>query len=493
MSSLDAAFLYLERPNALLHVAGLYTFDEALRFEAFVDDVERRLPLIPRYVQRVVTVPFNLGHPTWEQDGAFDIRNHVHHHRLAPGPEDRALAELCARLFAEPLDRSRPLWEMHFIEGFGSGCAVFAKTHHCMIDGASGVQLIDILMDPTPKPRRVENTALPIPSAVPSPFARSLEGLVSAVREQVDAGQKVWQTITNPRRILDDSRDTIEAAAVAARKFLEGAPKTPFNGPLGIGRTLAWAPLSLNEVKSIRNRLGGTVNDVVLTVLAGGLRNYLRTLRFPIDVEELKVAVPVNVRVANEKANLGNRVSMMLAPLPISIANPVERLRCVAAAMDLLKESGQAAQMERLVGLSDVIPPALQAPLARLQPSQLPVNTVCTNVPGPRVLRYVLGKQVRTMVPVVPLGAGIGLAFAIMSYSDQLTLGITGDAELVPDAWKVADAMHAAFEELWAATGLERVARDRRIGSALDRRRRFERGEKSTNATSPEDEPPARA
>ena len=249
-------------------------------------------------------------------------------------------------------------------------------------------------------------------------------------------------------------------------------------------------PLSLNEFKAIRNRLGGTVNDVVLTVIAGCIRRYLRALAVELDVDELKVAVPVSVRSEREKGDLGNRVSLMVAPLPIAVDDPVERLRCVAAGMDLLKENDQSGQMHRLVGLTELIPPALQLPLARLQPSQLPVNTVCTNVPGPRVMRYVLGKQVKTMVPVVPLGAGIGLAFAIMSYSDQLTIGITTDTDLA-DAWKVADALQGSYEELWKATGLERVARDRRIGTALERRRRREKRPHPPAPT--DDDPPASA
>ncbi len=472
MTSLDASFLYLERPNALLHVAAVYTFDEAIDFDTFVDDVERRLPLIPRYVQRVVEVPFNLSHPTWEHDENFDIRHHVRRHSIGPQADDAALAAYCARLFAEPLSRQRPLWEMHFIDGYGSGCAVFAKTHHCMIDGASGVQLMDALMDPTPRPRPVQDVALPLPSPTPSPFARLLEGVVATAREQFSAGQSLFKRLTDPDRLVDETRATIEAAAVAARTVLEGAPRTPFNGPLGIPRTLAWAPFSLNEMKAIRNRLGGTVNDVILTIIAGGIRNYLRSLQVKLDYDELKVGVPVNVRSAKESANLGNRVSMMVAPLPISIADPVERLRCVAASMDLLKESGQSVQMERLLGLADLIPPPLQATMGQLQPSQLPVNTISTNVPGPRVIRYVVGHPVRRIVPFVPLGAGIGLGFAIMSYSDQISIGISAEPTLVPDPWRVADGLLDAYEELWDATGLERVARERRVGSALERRRK---------------------
>lgn len=475
LSSLDASFLYLERPNSLLHVGALVRFDAGLTFDAFVADVERRLPLIPRYAQRVVTVPLNLGHPTWEQDQAFDVRNHVRRHVLEIGSDERTLTELAARLFATPLDRSRPLWELHFIEGFAGGTAMLAKTHHCMIDGASGVQLIDLLLDPTPTPRIIGDAALPLPSPVPSPFARTLEGLVATVRDQFDAGQRLWKAVTNPRSVFDDGRQTVAALTTAARTVLEGAPPTPFNGPLGLERSLAWATLSLNEVKAIRNRLGGTVNDVILTVIAGALRHYLRALDADVDAEELRVAVPVNVRTSKQRDELGNRVSMMVAPLPISILDPVERLRCVAASMDLLKETGQPAQVQRILGLTEIIPPVLQAPLARLQPSQLPVNTICTNVPGPRVIRYVVGHQVRLMAPLVPLGGNIGLGFAIMSYSDQLTIGITADSALVSDPWRVAAAIDESYEELWRATGLERVARDRRVGSALERRRKRER------------------
>jgi len=185
---------------------------------------------------------------------------------------------------------------------------------------------------------------------------------------------------------------------------------------------------------------------------------------------------------------------MMVAPLPIGIAEPVERLRQVSVAMDVLKGSGQAGQMERLVALTDVLPPMLQRPLARLQASIAPVNTVCTNVPGPRETRYMLGQAVQLMVPLVPLGAGIGLGFAIMSYADQLTIGVNGDAGRVPDIWRLAEALHESFEELWAATGLERVTAPQQIESALKRRQRHHalRGGSSA-APKSEGETPAQA
>jgi WS/DGAT/MGAT family acyltransferase len=172
---------------------------------------------------------------------------------------------------------------------------------------------------------------------------------------------------------------------------------------------------------------------------------------------ELKAMVPVNVRSEHDQVKLGNRVSMMVAPLPIGINDPVERLRQVSAAMELLKSGGQAGQMDRIVALTDLLPAPLQRPLAQLQASVSPVNTVCTNVPGPRETRYLLGEPVQLMAPLVPLAAGIGLGFAIMSYADQLTIGINADAERVPNAWELSAALHRSFEELWAATGLERT------------------------------------
>ncbi len=460
MTSLDASFLYLEQPHALLHVAGIYTFAHPLDYAGLLRYVRERLDLIPRYTQRAVMVPLNLAHPTWEEDPDFDIHQHILRDRLKSGHDDAALATLCAKLFAEPLDRSRPLWEMHLIEGYHGGCALLAKTHHAMIDGASGVQLINLLMDPTPKRVAIE----PPPArprskaALPNPLMNAAEGLLDTVRTQVTLARQAASLLTRPRRALAEGRATVDAVATLVRTLLSGAPPTLFNGPIGKRRTLAWTRLSLNEVKATKNRLGGTVNDVVLAVIAGALRTYLHAHGVKTDRTELKAMVPVNVRSEHDQLKLGNRVSMMVAPLPIGITDPVERLRQVSAAMDLLKSGGQAGQMERVVALTDLLPPPVQRPLARLQASVSPVNTVCTNVPGPRETRYLLGEAVQLMVPLVPLAAGIGLGFAIISYADQLTIGLNADADRVSDIWTLADALSQSFEELWAATGLERIA-----------------------------------
>jgi diacylglycerol O-acyltransferase len=478
MSSLDASFLYLEQPNALLHVACLYSFGRTLDYERFVQHVEERLHLIPRYTQRAVMVPLNLGQPTWETDPDFDIHAHMPRHRLKGHHDDAALAALCARLLAQPLERSRPLWEMHFVE-YQHGCAVLAKTHHAMIDGASGVALINILMDPTPQSSSAPAPPTAWPTAprkpeLPGAVTQVVEGVIDTLRTQVEIGFNVAKLLARPARALQEARATIEAVGALVGTLSAPVPPTPFNGPIGKTRTLAWTRLSLNEVKATKNRLGGTVNDVVLTVIAGGLGRYLRLRGMKPDRTELKAMVPVNVRGEHESLKLGNRVSMMVAPLPIGIADPVERLRQVSVAMDVLKSSGQAGQMERVVALTDVLPPVLQRPLARLQASIAPVNTVCTNVPGPRETRYMLGEPVQLMVPLVPLAVDIGLGFAIMSYADQLTIGMNADAGRVPDIWKLAEALRESFEELWVATGLEHVIAPAKVAPALKRRQRLQ-------------------
>ena len=484
MSSMDASFLYLEQPNALLHVACLYTFRRTLDYERLVQHVEDRLHLIPRYTQRAVMVPFNLGQPTWEADPDFEIRAHMPRHHLKGHLDDAALAALAARLFAQPLERSRPLWEMHFIE-YQHGCAVLAKVHHAMVDGASGVQLLDILMDSSPQPMSVPQP----PTArrerkLPSPAMQVLEGVFDTLRTQAGIGLSIAKLLAQPSRALQEARATVEAVGTLATTLSAAVPPTPFNGPIGKERTMAWTRFSLNEVKATKNRLGGTVNDVVLAIISGGLRQYLQHRGMKPDRTELKALVPVNVRGEHEHLKLGNRVSMMIAPLPIGIADPIERLRQVSVAMDVLKNSGQAGQMERVIALTDVLPPVLQRPLARFQAAIAPVNTVCTNVPGPRETRYMLGEPVQLMAPLVPLAAGIGLGFAIMSYADQLTIGINADAGRVPDVWRLGDALRESFEALWAATGLERITESAKVEPALKRRQRHSAARGSAVGTS---------
>src|SRR5262245_45658244 len=472
MTALDAAFYYLERTGQLLHVGGVYTVDGALDFRRLTDDIGARLHLIPRYTQRVLPVPFNLGHPTWEPDPRFSLRNHVFRHTLRGDAGDEQLARLAARLFAEPLDRARPLWELHLIDGYkGDGSAIFAKVHHCMIDGVSGVQLLGVMFDPSPNPvPPPPSDGLPPAPPLPSPLVQLGRAVRDSVRTARRRAQLVADHVRRPGRALAEVGEVADAVGQLARIMIEPTPRTPWNGHVSTLRHIGWTTLSLNEVKAIKNRLGGTVNDVVLTVITSALRAYLEGHGVRPDRIQLRAMVPVNVRSKPDHLRLGNRIAMMVAPLPVGIYEPHERLRQVQAAMAQLKEGGESARMTRMIDLLSLLPPPVQKPLGWLQVQAAPINTICTNVPGPPVSLYVQGRRLETLVPLVPLAQGVGLAFAILSYADTLTIGITCDPALVAESEPLCELLQAALEELRNLAGVERVGRRGQVRPERQRR-----------------------
>jgi diacylglycerol O-acyltransferase len=459
MSAMDASFFNLERTGQLLHIAGVYTVEGALDFARLERELAERMHLLPRYTQRVVEVPFGLAHPTWEDDPGFSVRNHLFRHTLRPPGDDAQLSKLVSRLFAEPLDRRRPLWELHQIDGYrGERSALFGKVHHAMVDGVSGVHLLSVIFDPSPKPA-------PFPPAPPHAEVRPLPSwlmqLADGVREEIQRNVELVRglaaLVRHPARFFAELSQAGDALGEMLRLVVAGTPRTPFNGHVSTLRNVVWTTLDLNHVKGIKNRLGGTVNDVVLAVISTALRGYLEDRGVPPDGMELRAMVPVNVRGAAEGGALGNRISMMAAPLPVGIHDPLERLRQVRTAMAALKGGGQPARMTRAMEVVELLPPVLQRPLAWLNFQGAPVNTVCTNVPGPPVSLYTQGKRLETLVPIVPLAQGMGLAFAILSYADSLTIGVTADPALVPDGQLVVELLREAYEEYRALAGVEQV------------------------------------
>jgi diacylglycerol O-acyltransferase len=472
MSALDAAFFNLERTGQLLHVAGVYTVEGALDFERQRADVAARLHLIPRYMQRVVRVPLGLAHPTWEPDPRFDVRHHVFHHALRPPGDDAQLVNLVGRLFAQPLDRRRPLWELHQIDGYrGDRSALFCKVHHCMIDGVSGVQLLAVLFDPSPHPAPVpppEKTMEAPP--LPSPQAQLLRAIQEGVRDGMRRARVLWELVRNPGRALAELSAAAEAFGELARLMLARPPVAPFNGHVSILRRVVWTTFPLNEVKAIKDRLGGTVNDVVLATISAALRRYLEAGGVNPDRMELRAMLPVNVRRPDEHLKLGNRVSMLVAPIPVGIFDPLERLRQIRTATAQLKERGQAGRLAQALEILELLPAVLQGSLGWLQVQAAPINTICTNIPGPQVSLYTQGKRLETLVPIVPLAQGVGLAFAILSYTDRITIGVTADPALVPDSDHLCTLLHGSFEELRLIAGVERAVR--RAGPVRPERQR---------------------
>jgi diacylglycerol O-acyltransferase len=449
MSARDAGFLYLERSHTQLHIGCVAILEGRLRREDLIACIEERLPRLRRYGQRAMHVPLSLGHPSWEEDPEFRVEHHVSRWGLpAPGGEGE-LREAVARLLAQPLDRGRPLWEMHVIEGLADGrTALFQKVHHCMIDGMAGAQLLEVLLDAEPAPM---TRALLPPRAeadLPGPrerFARALgDELVTRTRGLVST----WRALSRPRAASDAMRRLRDAAFSALQLATHELPALPWNAPLGPRRAVAFTRLPMRGVRSIRAAHGGSVNDVVLTVLAGGLKRFLEASGRDTRGLELTALVPVSLRSPEQAAELGNRISAMLVPLAVDPAGELPRLAATRAATERLKTSGAWTGIDALLELVDGLPPALVATVGqRLSLGRL-ANVIATNVPGPRQTRWLCGARALELRPLVPLADGLGLGLAVFSYDGWLHVGLAADADRVPDLEKLERELEAAFASL---------------------------------------------
>jgi WS/DGAT/MGAT family acyltransferase len=453
LSSSDAAFLYFERPNAPLHVGSLGIYEGRIPFERFSCHIESRLPLIPRYRQRIVQVPFNLAHPTWEDDPDFGIDRHIFHVTLPSPGNDRQLREMAAELFARPLDRSRPLWEMYVIHGLeGDRTGIVSKVHHCMVDGVSGIELLIAVVDITPEPAPPPEAAPWEPKPLPDLAERVSEAFWDNLGQQRDALREVQEGILNPRPRIRQVLDLFRAMTTSWPWLSGPAPRTPFSVRLSGSRHVAFCDVSFVEIREIRTSLGGTVNDVVLAILAGAFRRYLA--KFGQDSAELRVGIPVNVRVEDDKGTLGNRISMMLTPLPLGEPDPAERLRLVRERCDQLKQENQAGSTELLIRLTSLIPAPTQAALGALPPVNTLVNLICTNVPGPMIPLYSVGHLMLEHYPLVPLAFDLGLGVGVMSYNQRLFFGLMAEPKAVPDIDLLKQYVEESFLELRRAAGV---------------------------------------
>src|SRR5262249_8547615 len=427
LSSMDAAFLYYERPVQRLHVGSLSLLDGPVPYDAFTDLTVQRLATLPRYRQRPVRPALDWALPSWQDVPRFDPRHHIRHVGVPPPGGDAELHALVDELMAAPLDPDSPLWETYLIDGLADGrAAILNKIHHCMIDGVSGAQLLEVLTDPGAEPGIVPPT--------PSPMLRT----------HGSDGARPWS-----------ARAAVEAVTTLARWALEPTSRLPFNGPISAERRLRWTTLSLERLLAVRGAVGCKLNDVVLSVIAGGLRRWLAAHAVAADRLCVRALVPVGVRTAGSELPLGTLVSAMFPVLPVDIADPVERVHKVAVHMNDLKDRGQAHATGLLMALAGALPAPVSALLGRMLPSWPMINVVCTNVPGPREARYVLGRRIVGIHPIVPLFEGLGLGFAILSYADQISIAACADPAQVPDVESVTDAIATEFEALVAAVGLE--------------------------------------
>jgi diacylglycerol O-acyltransferase / wax synthase len=462
LTTLDAGFLYGERPDQPMHVGGCMVYEGHITGDELSRIILERLHLLPRYRQKVVFPPFGLAHPTWEDDPEFDIRHHVEELTLPPPGDDRVLSEFGGQVYAPMLDRGRPLWKLIVLHGRPDGnTAIIWKIHHALVDGISSVDMTMTLHDLTPD---APPPAPPTTPWQPEPGRDWLTLLQDAVRDQLVEAADAWAEEAfrtfRPTEVDRQVRQLTAALASSMPAALIPAPPTPFNGPLSAQRQFAWAELPFAEVRTVKSALGGTVNDLVLAVLSGALGRYLRHHGFRTDGVELRAMCPVSMRGPDQRGALGNLVSIMIAPLPVGISDPVERLATVRRAMDRLKEQDQAGGLYALSRLADRIPAAWQALAGQLAvPTNTLLNTVSTNVPGPQIPLYLAGHKLLAMYPLGIVSANMGLFVAIYSYHQTLTFGLLVDPTLVKDVWYLADCLRESYAELKTAAQHAQPAR----------------------------------
>jgi len=457
----DKTFLDLEGPNEPQHIAAITVFeagrlarpDGGVDIERVRAYVASRLHRLPRYRQRLAWIPFE-QHPVWVDDSHFQIDYHVRHTALPRPGDERQLKRLAGRVVSQPLDRERPLWEFWLVEGLEGGkrFAIVQKVHHCMIDGISGVDLMAILLaiDPEAEPE-------PSPPFEPRPSPTPLDLLASEVGRRVTGAVGVLGrtpgALRTPADLAERVREGVAAVGETLSAALRPASNTPINQRLGPHRRVDWRDLELSRVKAVKDRLGGTVNDVVLATVAGALRQFLALRRLDVDGLRIRANVPVSLRTRDERGTLGNRIALFMAELPVDEPDPLARLARVRETMERLKSSRQAMGAEVLAAVSEWTSATLLSLAVRGAARGRPYNLVVTNVPGPQIPLYMLGARMERCYPVVNLQPQQGLGVGLFSYAGTLGLGFTADPDQVPDLYVFADAILASFEEL------ERLAR----------------------------------
>jgi len=459
LSAQDASFLVAETPTVHMHITGAQIFDAGplgtadggVDFAAIKRSVESVLHLIPRYRQRLKWIPFE-NHPVWVDDHHFNLDYHMRHTALPRPGNDEQLKRLCSRIMDQPLDRRRPLWEFWVAEGLaGNRFAIITKMHHCMLDGQAGADLAHILLSPTPQielndpvtyiprpsPTRLELFRDSISQRLGMPL-RAIAGLREVAYFTAEARADLWARV--------------RAIADLAGWAVQPASETPLNGRIGLHRRFDYLVMPLADVKRVAKKLEASVNDVVLSVVTGAVRDFLVRRRVRPDRIDFRVSAPVSVRRAQQRGEMGNHVSAWIVQLPIAEADPVAQLARIRAVTDELKRSRQALGVETMMAVAEWTPSVLLSLGARAASG--PINMIVTNVPGPQVPLHLLGCRLLELFPQVPLLQTTGVGVALFSYDGKLCWGFNGDYELVPDLRYFVRAIEAAFGRLAAAAGV---------------------------------------
>jgi diacylglycerol O-acyltransferase / wax synthase len=450
LSALDVSFLTNESSSAHMHVGGICIFEgPPMSYEDLLDHVRSRLHLVPRFRQRLAYPPVPTGRPFWIDDPDFNLEYHVRHSALpAPGSEEQ-LRRMAARVFSQQLDRTKPLWELWMVQGLTRKRFAFVtKTHHALVDGVSGVDIATVLFDlkPVPEPAEPDHdwSPGPAPSGVEL-LARDAEG---AIKTPVRLLRRIEQAVEHPRTTAAQVSEAAEALGQIGWNFANPAPKVPLNVEIGSHRRFEWVRGDLARLKRIKSALGGTVNDVVLAVVSGALRHWLHSRGVRTEGLELRAQVPVSIRAEDERGHLGNRLVALRGPIPVYVEDPVKRLEICRRGMEGIKQSKQALGAEVITRFNDFAPPTLLAQAARINFSTRLFNLVVTNVPGPQIPLYVLGRELEDVFPVGFLPPNQALFVAIMSYNGGINFGLLADYDAIDDVAVIADGIEASIAEL---------------------------------------------
>jgi diacylglycerol O-acyltransferase len=456
LSAVDVAFLTQEGPNTHMHIGGVGVFEgPPPDYDDLCHHIESRLHLVPRYRHKIAEPRLEAGRPLWIDDPTFNIRYHLRHTALpAPGGDEELMA-LTARIFSQRLDRAKPLWELWLVEQVdGDRFALISKVHHSLIDGVAGADLMTVLFDLDPEAPRLEPEPW-FPHREPTAAELVAAGAGGLVRTATGLAAGAASLAANPGQVARRAREALGGVGEIVALTASPPPPTPFNVPIGPYRRMADLKADLARFKAIKDALGGTVNDVILAVVGGALRHWLLDRGEDVDDVTLRVCVPVSVRTEAQKGALGNELTQMIAPLPVGIADPAERLAVVRGAMRDLKSSRQAVGAQAIANMQGFAPPTILAQASRMNFSGRFYNLLVTNIPGPQFPLYVLGRRLEAMVPVPFLAGDRGLAIAIMSYDGALNFGLLGDYDTIPDLEQLADRLHDAIAELAAAAGVD--------------------------------------
>jgi diacylglycerol O-acyltransferase / wax synthase len=476
----DASFIYGESRNGPLHIGSISFFEDEITYPELIRHFESRLHLVPRYRQRLVPLPFNLDHAALEDDPDFAIENHVKFHQLPADTSEAQLIAAAMAVFRKPLDRNRPLWEVNLFNGFkGNQSVLMWSIHHCLVDGMSGMELLNVVMDFRPDPPATESMPEPwSPKPLPGPLRQVLGVVLDRLQEQVDSMRRLSREAPDVRSLLKDVGADAGTLAKFARQMTRPIAATPWNaGLVSQERTLAWLRTSFADIRAIRSAFGGTINDVVLTMLSEGAARYLRYhCRQP--GAPFRIGCPVNVRHDDESGTLGNRVSMMFPELPAEPMDPVARLKLVIAETQRIKEAAEPQALEKLMSNGGSLSPALVAMLAgiataamdtavslqRILPSwarreaqPLGINFVATNVPGAQMPLYLAGHRMADYVGLLPLGSNLGFGVPIISYNQNLYFTMMAEPNLMPDPDLMKSLVEQVFEDLKRAAVAQSV------------------------------------